>query len=103
MIVLLLLQTHLNVENCNPKLMSLLSINWHNTPTSLFYQFMLDLETFIDYVGVEPTPLVTYPKSTTQLVFTKSKLHNVFSIAFIKINRILITPSLENQVGVTYN
>jgi hypothetical protein len=64
---------------------------------------MWDLETLIDYVDVEPTPLVTYPKLTTQLVFTKSKLHNGSNTAFIRINHILITSSFENQVGVTYN
>jgi hypothetical protein len=54
-------------------------------------------------VDVDPPPLVAFPKSTTQLVFAKSELLDVFNIAFIKTDYISITSSIENQVGVTYN
>jgi hypothetical protein len=54
-------------------------------------------------VDVDPPPLVAFPKSTTQLVFAKSKLLNVSNIAFTKIDHISITSSFENQVGVTCN
>jgi hypothetical protein len=54
-------------------------------------------------VDVDPPPLVAFPKSTTQLVFAKFELLNASNIAFTKIDRISITSSFENQVGVTCN
>jgi len=56
-----------------------------------------------NYVDVDPPPLVTSPKSITQPVFAKFDIRNVCNIAFIGIEHITITSSLENQVGVTYN
>jgi hypothetical protein len=77
MILLTLLQTHLNVVN----LTSII----HQLPS---FATSVNLETFTNYVDVGIAPLVTYPKSTTQLVFIKSNyttsliLHSLESIAF---------------------
>jgi hypothetical protein len=59
--------------------------------------------TLIDCADVDPPPLVTFPKSTTQHVFVKSDIRNIYNIAFTRIKYIAIASSLENQVGVTYN
>jgi hypothetical protein len=62
--------------------------------------FLQDVETLIDYVNVDPPPLVTSPKSTTQPMFAKYDICNVYNIAFTIIECIAIASSLENQVGV---
>jgi hypothetical protein len=62
--------------------------------------FLQDVKTLTNYVDVDAPPLVISPKSTTQTVFAKYDIHNVYNIAFIEIECIAIASSLENQVGV---
>jgi hypothetical protein len=69
----------------------------------LVLPLLQDVKTLTYYVDDNPLPLVTSPKSTSQLVFAKFDIRNVCNIAFTRIKRIVIASSLENQVGVTYN
>jgi hypothetical protein len=62
-----------------------------------------DLKILTNCVDVDPPPLVTSPKSTTQFVFAKFELRNISNIAFTRIDYNSIASSLENQVVATYN
>jgi hypothetical protein len=60
-------------------------------------------ETLTNYVDVNPPPLLTSPRSTTQPMFAKFDICNISNIAFTKINYIAIVSSLENPIDVTCN
>ncbi len=96
MILLLLLQTHLKLH--------VFYVNLLVKDTNFLVLPLLQyVETLTDYVDVNPPPLLTSPRSTTQPVFAKYDICNVSNIAFIKVNYIAIASSLENPISVTCN